>query len=91
MGWNTGADCRVRRNRTRSMARDSQFMPRQARPNKAHLRAQLLFQHAPIDACQTDPGCMIIHDRPATRMRAHAAVRGVLRWSLTLARWVHTE
>src|ERR1035437_6202848 len=47
------------------MARDSQFMPRQARPNEAYLRAQLLFQHAPIDACQTDPGCMIIHDRPA--------------------------
>lgn len=25
------------------------------------------------DACQMEPGCMIIHDRPATGMRAHAA------------------
>src|ERR1022692_1234287 len=37
------------------------------------LRAQLLFQNVPIDARQTEPGCMIIHDPPATLMRASAA------------------
>jgi hypothetical protein len=63
------------------MARDSQFMPRQARPNEAYLRAQLLFQHAPIDACQTDPGCMIIHDRPAAPKTSSSAADRAIRRS----------
>ena len=43
--------------------------------------AQIRWQRTPassVDACQTEPGCIIIHDHPATGMRAHAAMTDVI-------------